>query len=632
MKSLEDNKIGLQARICTEPPDTVMSPVKVLFVIDSSYSMWFTDPTHERKNAVNRIIDKYRNDPSVSFGIIVFNSNTALLTEGYGEPFTRDPGVLESAITYLNLATSQTDYIGAMGMAAQTIRRDLDLMGQINADAIPRTRYVVVFLSDGAFTLDMAKYSADPKSPYYKIWETCYQQCRAEGQSDDECRRMVPDYNACVPRCKSCAAIASICNDPPQRALIPQSYLNDPTLGCPPPACASDGITHAFCTADDEWPNPFYDQGLDTILTNFLAPLRILVSDVTDAGASFELHTFQLAARTGLRIIYRALTDQEFEDTISAAERILQQMAAIGNGTFQSFSEGGQIDFSQLNYASLASQHRMKSFFAFNLNAIHDSAKGLLPDSDGDGLSDDVEAEQAKLGYNKLKADSDDDGCSDLVEYRAKVLNPKLKDCQNRADSACTSLDQLHDDTDGDGLTDCEELWLGTTEHNADTDGDGIPDGIELRIGTNPLIADAFDDKDLDGVININELMRHADPLLVDPGNNKNLAYTYETLSSTTEPDSATGAPVNCYDIRADNISLVQTLDPAGGTQIGQNKIELYFTEASETSFAKSGKVKKATITVTYIAPKGDQTLGYRNPAESLLTISPSKWLPLGGD
>ncbi len=43
------------------------------------------------------------------------------------------------------------------------------------------------------------------------------------------------------------------------------------------------------------------------------------------------------------------------------------------------------------------------------------------------------------------------------------------------------------EDRDGDGLTDSEELALGTDPDNSDTDGDGISDGAEVAAGTDPL-------------------------------------------------------------------------------------------------------------------------------------------------
>ncbi|MFO1429668.1 MAG: PKD domain-containing protein [Candidatus Competibacteraceae bacterium] len=55
-------------------------------------------------------------------------------------------------------------------------------------------------------------------------------------------------------------------------------------------------------------------------------------------------------------------------------------------------------------------------------------------------------------------------------------------------------------DSDNDGLTDEEELALGTDPHNPDTDGDGLKDGEEVHIyHTNPLNPDSDGDTFKDG-------------------------------------------------------------------------------------------------------------------------------------
>jgi hypothetical protein len=46
-------------------------------------------------------------------------------------------------------------------------------------------------------------------------------------------------------------------------------------------------------------------------------------------------------------------------------------------------------------------------------------------------------------------------------------------------------------DTDGDGLSDEDELRLGTNPFNRDTDFDGYPDGLEIALGSNPLDANS---------------------------------------------------------------------------------------------------------------------------------------------
>ncbi|MCA9488824.1 MAG: VCBS repeat-containing protein [Myxococcales bacterium] len=56
-------------------------------------------------------------------------------------------------------------------------------------------------------------------------------------------------------------------------------------------------------------------------------------------------------------------------------------------------------------------------------------------------------------------------------------------------------------DTDGDGLRDCEELLVvGTDVASADTDGDGLSDGAELDVGADPWDADTDGDGVADGV------------------------------------------------------------------------------------------------------------------------------------
>ena len=50
------------------------------------------------------------------------------------------------------------------------------------------------------------------------------------------------------------------------------------------------------------------------------------------------------------------------------------------------------------------------------------------------------------------------------------------------------------EDTDNDGLTNEEELGIGTDPLMTDTDGDGYDDGIEIKIGSDPLDPDSIPD------------------------------------------------------------------------------------------------------------------------------------------
>ena len=146
------------------------------------------------------------------------------------------------------------------------------------------------------------------------------------------------------------------------------------------------------------------------------------------------------------------------------------------------------------------------------------------PDTDGDGLAD---GEEQLLMTNPLSNDTDNDGLLDGFElgYQLKsghwLTDPHKYDTDgdglgDGAEVMVYGTNPTTNDTDGDGLNDSYEiLSLGTDPLNNDTDGDGMPDGWEVRYELNPLIFDAYDDLDGDGLSNIEEYK-----LGIDPSNN----------------------------------------------------------------------------------------------------------------
>ncbi len=94
-------------------------------------------------------------------------------------------------------------------------------------------------------------------------------------------------------------------------------------------------------------------------------------------------------------------------------------------------------------------------------------------------------------------SDSDRDGLPD--EYELSVnMNPNKHD--------------LHDDPDGDGLSNVDELLIGTNPFKKDSDEDGIPDNYELDFSLNPLFNDSSLDKDQDGYSNLQEYEAGSNP------------------------------------------------------------------------------------------------------------------------
>ncbi len=92
-------------------------------------------------------------------------------------------------------------------------------------------------------------------------------------------------------------------------------------------------------------------------------------------------------------------------------------------------------------------------------------------------------AQEVTLGTSPSNPDTDGDGLNDGKEVNIFGTNPKNLD------------------TDGDTLTDGQEAnELKTSAINSDTDGDGLKDGVEVTLGTNPLKTDTDGDGLTDGV------------------------------------------------------------------------------------------------------------------------------------
>ena len=137
-------------------------------------------------------------------------------------------------------------------------------------------------------------------------------------------------------------------------------------------------------------------------------------------------------------------------------------------------------------------------------NSANGTAAGLLsasdPDEgdshffelvDGDGATDNfrfrIEGNQL-LVHGALDRDHETNPAPLSVRVRARdaSLNPF------EAVLAITFLDDTSEDADRDGLTEADELALGTSDGNPDSDGDGFGDRFESIRGTDPTISASF--------------------------------------------------------------------------------------------------------------------------------------------
>ncbi|MFM8596871.1 MAG: tandem-95 repeat protein, partial [Flavobacteriales bacterium] len=95
-------------------------------------------------------------------------------------------------------------------------------------------------------------------------------------------------------------------------------------------------------------------------------------------------------------------------------------------------------------------------------------------------------AQELALGTDPFNPDSDGDGVLDGTEV-ADGTNPNNPCSLVLASQTLTPTNAWTNlDCDNDGLTNGQELALGTDPFNPDSDGDGVLDGTEVADGTNP--------------------------------------------------------------------------------------------------------------------------------------------------
>ena len=118
------------------------------------------------------------------------------------------------------------------------------------------------------------------------------------------------------------------------------------------------------------------------------------------------------------------------------------------------------------------------------------------------------------FGNLQTDSDTDDDRVTDDKESHLYFTNPFLRD------------------TDADGLDDRAEIVFQTDPLNPDTDGDGMPDGWELFFDLDPLNPlEATQDKDNDGLTNLQEYLDGSNPHVKDSDNDG-----YDDLYEATHP------------------------------------------------------------------------------------------------
>jgi hypothetical protein len=253
-------------------------------------------------------------------------------------------------------------------------------------------------------------------------------------------------------------------------------------------------------------------------------------------------------------------------------EALLETMAAEGGGVFKSFPTGDALSFDGFDLSGLRRSYQQRFFMVSNRTVLA-TGEGPKVDSDADGLSDEREAQ---LGSDPTRRDTDEDGCGDAMEVRVG-WNPNVPG-QLNGECACGANER--GDTDDDGLSDCEERWLGTSKLSPDSDlapdrstvGDWLYDLVDADLLADPVGPNDTTDKDGDGVGDVHEMRTHTAPAVADAPLHEKYAYRYtRLLPDRLEP--------RCTHFTVENVFVGDTLktDEHGARE---NVIEVYFGQS----------------------------------------------------
>lgn len=397
-------------------------------------------------------------------------------------------------------------------------------------------------------------------------------------------------------------------------------FLSD---GVPEPRCRSgcnDGDTtpdslYGVCNYTGDIPEDVYVDMLSQC-PDYNQPIQVLqkVQDIIALGdfygvGEIRMNTILLFAPAD--VVAQMCGDvTQFGYVREEAEPLLRSMAAEGGGTFRDVNISTDIDFLDFDYESLRAPYEMVEFFGLNVSALSSGGEGALPDSDMDGLEDSWEFDH---DLERLERDSDGDRFSDFFEvtFQAQGFDP--------LDGDVPAIGCLGDqDRDGDGLLECEEVFLGTDPQQPDSDGDRIDDGVELRMGTDPTVHDTLVDHDFDGRLSGFEIKTGTSPQMLDGEDALLQQVRYSVTPGPLDADD-----VRCYDFSIQGLTLAPTLShPWELQRKGTNRILIFAQEAPGNMGGDRGVHHVACVEARYL---GDT---FKDPISGqIVGLSPERFV-----
>jgi hypothetical protein len=558
---------ALTGQLCTGYPDPNGFPVKVILLVDQSASNCITDPPGsafrpticeqwtsatgypigaqpQRVRALTELATQLEARPNTQVMLVPFALNVMNVWPSTGRFARPDPSLfarLQGLQSELGLTTLErtltgaSDFQGALSFAVSAIEADVASTNQQAPGLTARTRYAVVLLTDGppsprcTYNDNLTTY-ASAQNPHGVWADTGGDFCNLIDPQDPD---SIVGFVAGTDRNQD-AQLASLVEH--LRRIEREEHVG------------------AVRFSARFWTN---EQALNDcgVLCNELWGFQR-----TNAGAYVEART------------------------------LLQDLATRGGGSYAEYADApglATLNFTGVQLQSFAARNVKKSFIAQPANATR--VQGVwVSDLDGDGLPDSLEAEQST---DPRQADTDGDGFDDKYEreHRADGFDPLVKDGRGCDPLSPSTLACVVRDTDGDGLSQWQEAWLGTSPVLADTDRDGLPDGLEVKFGLDPVLAhDPATDRDADGVSDFDEVLRSTDPFFADA------AARPVTVTTTERPAQNDGRV--CYDFTVSGLPMLDTPARTVAASPGVNRFTVWFAESPELLSGDVGEWRAACV------------------------------------
>lgn len=604
-QKVRDDKLELTGELCTRTPDTLVFPLRVLFIVDGSISMGVTDPPDpvtgqtQRERAVRETWERLlgQGAQDVKFGMVRFSAQAqGQLSEDTSSPpdglpdtyFLNNPDRLESATQQLSAVGGTSNFVNALGEAYFELRTEFLSASQ---ESLPLSKYVVIFLSDGLPDLD------------------------------DSEAQLVANENilGAVQSLKELAELYKVGDFSFNTAFVSSGqgavFDSAPTELLKNMANVGDGSFRSFPNGE-ELNFLFVDlQIIERVFT-----LKSLIALNTNTVQDYE----QTRLVPFLLLPPELLTDSNQDGYASCGEPLVDSDGDGLSDLMEDLSETSPL-------IADSDDDGLSDRVEWDINrGITDPDELFDPNNPDDAgciildpcldLDDDLSCD--------CVFDSDDDGLCDCFEDpEQQCADPAGRDCVDAdldgwCDCPDLDMDGLCDyrDTDGDGLGDCEELYNGTAQNGADSDADGLPDPMEVRFRTAPTDADERDDLDWDLTDNGTEVLSGTDPRCEDAELRAKVAYRY-----SIENLGLRGAST-CYNFSISNITLASTManPDADWPGNGQNRVLVYASEVGFDDPTTFARFRVACVVARYRAD-GD----YKNPPSGRIRLTEADFVDL---